>query len=539
MARALETFYGLWRTVTASSARVTSTLTTALVMSLHKSTAPKARTAGDTSPVSPVSPVAPSSPAHRAWQRGVNVVFVLLLIAVVVNGLVALSSFRLLVMRERLISQSRGTEVRIATLESQLLDAENSQRGYLLTGDPRYLSSYTAARAAIETEVEQLQALIATDDAQQQRVITLKPIINTKLAELQQGIDLRARQQTDAAIAVLGSAASTQTTAALRARLSELAAAEQQQSGNWLRLADRRLTETQITTLVATLADILLVLAFFIFVRRSLAAREQHLRHEQQARATAERAVELRDQFLSIASHELRTPVTALLTTVALLERRFQSDHVQDDLQQQGFAVLERQLARLEGLIATMLDISRIDRGQLQLASETVDLVAVVRTLIEEVQPTTESHTIEVVAAEPALLVRGDRLRLVQVVLNLLQNAIKYSPQGGPLTVALERDGEWASLSVTDRGMGISQEALPRVFDRFYRAPSVRSEHISGLGIGLYVTREIVALHHGEITASSTEGAGSTFTVRLPLLTSEVDGQGANGHDAARPISCE
>lgn len=528
MARALETFYRLWRTVTVSAARVTSALTT----SFHWLTV---RQAGD---------ISPSSLTHRAWQRGANVIFVLLLIAVVVNGFIAVSSFRLLVTRERLISQSRGTEIHIATLESQLRDAENSQRGYLLTGDPQYLSSYTAARAAIATEVEQLQALTATDDSQQRRVASLEPLINTKLAELQQGIDLRAQQRTDGAIAVLGSPASTQTTAALRARLSELAAEEQQQSKNWLRLADRRLTEAQITTLIATLADILLVLAFFIFVRRTLAAREQHLRHEQQARATAEKAVELRDQFLSIASHELRTPVTALLTTVALLERRFQSDRV-DKLQQLSFEVLERQLGRLEGLIATMLDISRIDRGQLRLASETVDLVAVVRGVVEEVRPTTESHSIEVVAAARTLLVRGDKLRLEQVVLNLLQNAIKYSPQGGPITIELQRAGEWASLSVTDRGMGIPREALPRIFDRFYRAPPVRSEHISGLGIGLYVTREIVALHQGEIQVSSTEGMGSTFIVRLPLLVSEeadgqvVNDQDASGHDAAHPIPGE
>lgn len=509
MAHPLETLRHVRRTVSTSAARATSALA---------------------APFHWLTPRGAEDPAtsHRTWLRAIRLVFVLLLIAVVVNGLIALRSFRLLVAGERLVTQARANEARIAAVETRLLDAENSQRDYLLTGDPKYLSSYAAARAAVETELEQLQALTA-DDAQQQRVTALKPLISARLAELQQSIDLRSQQRLDAAIAVLGSAASAQTTADIRALLSELAAEEARLRDDRLRAANQSLTDAQITTLVATLADILLVLAFFVFVQRSFAAREQHLLHEQQARATAETAVELRDQFLSIASHELRTPITALFTTAALLERRFQPEIARDELQRQSFAVLQRQLARLETLIAAMLDISRIDRGQLGLIWERVDLVALVRTVVEEVRVTTEAHTIEVGSPVHELLVRGDALRLEQVVQNLLQNAIKYSPEGGPIQVELQRVGEWASLTVADRGIGIPQDVLPQIFDRFYRAPAVRSEHISGLGIGLYVTREIVELHQGEITVSSTEGVGSIFTVRLPLLTPAAESQEAAG----------
>jgi signal transduction histidine kinase len=127
------------------------------------------------------------------------------------------------------------------------------------------------------------------------------------------------------------------------------------------------------------------------------------------------------------------------------------------------------------------------------------------------------------VPTTPTLLVRGDALRLEQALRNVLQNAIKYSPAGGEVRVEAQRGGAWAALTVTDQGIGIPPEALPQLFDPYYRAPSVRSEHISGLGIGLFVTREIVALHGGEIAVSSAEGLGTTVSIRLPLLTADAE----------------
>jgi signal transduction histidine kinase len=530
MARALEAMHrlwrGLWRMVRTSVASVLETAGDGLT----------AGSASGASSAATASTAATASMSHRRWTRGTTLVFVLLLIAVVVNGLIALRGFRLLVAGERLVSQADATEARVVTVQTRLLDARNTVREYLMTGDPQYLATYATARMAVETEITRLQELTATDTApQRQRVTALRPLISAKLAELQQSIDLRANQQSDAAIAILDSAASVQTTAATTALLDALAMAEQHERDIRLRAADQSLKDVQMTMLLATLADILLVLAFFVFVQRSLAARERHLRQEQQARVVAETAVALRDQFLSIASHELRTPITALLTAVTLLQRRLQGELARDDVQRQSFAVLRRQLARLDALITTMLDVSRIESGQLALTWATVDLVALARMVAQEAQSTAEVHTIELdVPATHELLVRGDALRLEQALHNVLQNAIKYSPEGGVVRVELQRVGAWASLTLTDQGIGIPEVALPQIFDQFYRAPTVRSEHISGLGIGLFVTHEIVTLHGGEIAVSSTEGLGTTVTVRLPLLTAEAEDQAAAGEDAPR-----
>ncbi len=125
-------------------------------------------------------------------------------------------------------------------------------------------------------------------------------------------------------------------------------------------------------------------------------------------------------------------------------------------------------------------------------------------------------HTLSILGAEEMLIIEGDAARLEQVLQNLVQNAIKYSPTGGPITVELSRDCQRVRLAVTDRGIGIPAADLPRVFTRFHRARNAEALHITGFGVGLYVVREIVRLHGGEIEVASQEGQGSTFTVWLP-----------------------
>ena len=121
-------------------------------------------------------------------------------------------------------------------------------------------------------------------------------------------------------------------------------------------------------------------------------------------------------------------------------------------------------------------------------------------------------------------MINGDALRLEQVLQNLLQNAIKYSPKGGPVTLRVEQQGHEVCVAVSDQGIGIPREALPQLFQRFYRAPHQATGGIEGLGIGLYIVKEIVTLHSGTIMVESTEGVGSTFTICLPLALEE-DGQ--------------
>lgn len=234
----------------------------------------------------------------------------------------------------------------------------------------------------------------------------------------------------------------------------------------------------------------------------------------------AQRALKVRDQFLLIASHELKTPITALLGYAQLLERRLQRDGEAGRRNQPMLRSLIEQARRLHRLSVSLLELSRIQSGTFSIDRRILDIVSLTHKVIDELQPMTEHHTIELIAPDEALLVEGDDLRLEQVLLNLLYNAIKYSPGGGPITVRIERQGADVHISVADQGIGIPEEARPQLFSRFFRAGNVDPQQISGMGLGLYVAREIVTLHGGTIVVSSKEGEGSTFTVSLPIVRS-------------------
>jgi PAS domain S-box-containing protein len=244
---------------------------------------------------------------------------------------------------------------------------------------------------------------------------------------------------------------------------------------------------------------------------------------ERSARTEAQEALRIRDAFLSIAAHELKNPLTSLLGNAQLLQRRTIRGATLPERDQQTITVIVDQAGRLNKLIAALLDVSQMETGQLSIERAALDLCALARRVVADVQPTLTQHTLAFSDPGLALLVSGDALRLEQVVQNLLQNAIKYSPAGGIVTVRVEQREQMACVAVTDQGIGIPQEALPRLFQRFYRAEPATSGTISGLGIGLYVVKEIVTLHGGTVTVDSAEGKGSAFTICLPLARATAE----------------
>jgi PAS domain S-box-containing protein len=255
-----------------------------------------------------------------------------------------------------------------------------------------------------------------------------------------------------------------------------------------------------------------------ITARRRLEEERDHLlTREHAARLEAETALRIRDQFLTVAAHELRTPLTTLRGYTEILRRRAEREHTLSERDQRALQIIDAQAKRLHGLIDSLLDIGRIQAGGFTIEKRPLDLCILVRRLVEESQPALEQHSIDLECQEDALIVAGDAGRLEQVVHNLLQNAMKYSPSGGVVTIRVHRQHDRACLAVGDQGIGIPEAAQAHLFQQFYRAPNVEEEQIQGMGIGLYVVKEIVTLHGGEITVVSQEGVGSTFTVSLPL----------------------
>lgn len=236
---------------------------------------------------------------------------------------------------------------------------------------------------------------------------------------------------------------------------------------------------------------------------------------ERAARQEAEVAVRQRDEFLSIAAHELKTPLTSLSGQAQLTLRQLRrAGPIDPDRIMRSLEVIAGQSNRLTMLLNQLLDVSRIEAGKLALMKAPTDLTALVAGIVSVIQPSTNRHQIRLVA--PAELQASvDPLRFEQVVTNLLDNAIKYSPAGGEIEVTLSQpDPDTAELSVRDYGLGIPPAQLTRIFERFYQAHS--DGHSSGLGLGLFVTRQIVELHGGQITAEHPTGDGVRFIVRVP-----------------------
>ena len=236
-----------------------------------------------------------------------------------------------------------------------------------------------------------------------------------------------------------------------------------------------------------------------------------------QAREAAERANTLKDEFLATLSHELRNPLNVILGYSEILLR---TPQIVESQQLRGLSEALRRNAQSQSqLINDLLDLSRLQMGKVSLNKETVSLAGIVTSSIETVRidANAKQITIDVNIPNDLLFIEGDSLRLQQIVWNILNNAVKFTPSQGTITVSLSVEGEEAVLSVADNGLGISPEFLPHVFEMFRQADPSSVRRQGGLGIGLALVQQLVGLHGGSVTADSKGlGHGACFTIRLP-----------------------
>jgi signal transduction histidine kinase len=217
-----------------------------------------------------------------------------------------------------------------------------------------------------------------------------------------------------------------------------------------------------------------------------------------------------KDEFIGLASHELKTPLTSINGYLQVLRRL-----VTDSQHQKFLDKATLQVSKLTSLVSDLLDVSKIEAGKLKLTIADFDLKEVTTDAIELIQQSTTKHDITFQTDLQHCRVAGDAQRIEQVVINLLSNAIKYSPAANLVEVELREDQENVLVSIRDFGFGIDAEKVKHIFTRFYRIDEV-SPNISGLGIGLYLSHEIITRHNGKIWVESQEGEGSTFYFSLP-----------------------
>lgn len=244
--------------------------------------------------------------------------------------------------------------------------------------------------------------------------------------------------------------------------------------------------------------------------------REEQLEREKNLRTEAERANQIKNDFLTTLSHELRTPLTAILGWSQIL--RGSANNAESITR--AVDVIYRNARTLTQLVEDMLDMNRILMGRVKLDLQILDLATVISAAADSVSPSADLKQIRIIKEiDPEVSeIRGDPTRLQQVVWNLLTNAIKFTPKEGTVEIMLDRYQDYARISVRDTGIGIKQEFIPRVFERFTQEDSSTTRKYGGLGLGLAIVKNLVELHSGSVTAESEgEGRGATFRVLLPL----------------------
>ncbi len=240
-----------------------------------------------------------------------------------------------------------------------------------------------------------------------------------------------------------------------------------------------------------------------------------------------------KDEFLAMLSHELRNPLAPILNAVQLLGLR----GGESSLQQQASTIIQRQVGQLVHLVDDLLEVSRFSTGMIHLRREQLDMRAIVEGGVETVRPLIEQrrHTLALHLQPSPIWIDGDATRLEQVVVNLLNNAAKYTDEGGQIGLSLQQEGKEAVLQVRDSGVGIAPDLIPRIFDLFTQAERSLARSQGGLGIGLALVQRIVEMHGGKVAASSVLGQGSEFVVRLPVVLAAEPQPPSSPTEKAKP----
>lgn len=418
----------------------------------------------------------------------------------------------------------QAVRVELEALLRIYLDAETGQRGFIITGDESFLEPYHEAQARLTAGGGRLKAIFG-DDAQ---LFAMRAEIDAlgakKWVVMERGIAARRAGGPEAGAAEVRNGEGKTLMDQMRRRAEEIDERKIREIEAVLRDSERAkwVAALRTTASSAILGSALIGLYFFarMHLQEREAAREamsKALAGERAAHSLAAQANKMKDEFLALVSHELRTPLNAMLGWTSLLK-----EGAEDEKElREGLDTIDRNARAQARLVDDLLDVSRIISGKVRLVITEVNLRAVVASVIDALRPasTARGVTVEFRATSEPAEVLGDSDRLQQIVWNLLSNAIKFTPRGGRVTLSLEHRESTVALAVTDNGPGIRADFIPRIFERFSQGDASTTRGHGGLGLGLAITRHLIELHGGKISAESPgEGLGATFRVEIPIV---------------------
>lgn len=413
----------------------------------------------------------------------------------------------------------------LAALDSVLAgtdDAETGQRGYILTGNTDYLQPYTRAAREIEARLARLRALTADDPYARTEIARIDRDVHAKFAVLARTIALRRGGDAGGAYQIVLTGSGESLMQSVRSRIARMQATENATLVDRQRTAEQSARALDVALAAATTASILLLglLGYFAWRRterreREAAERAELLRREQVARTQAEEAVMVRNQFLIAVSHELNTPLAALIGGVQLLERHLG----RTDLGRQERPLVDvvvTQTNRLRAMVHTLLDVARMQSGQFTLQIAPIDFSAVVERALLAVQPALAGRRVTTHSDAGDLIVLGDDVRLQQVLDILLRTVAHYAQADGTLDVLLAPIEGMLVLTIRGDGAAIPAEALPSPQRGGRNVEGSDSRQVQDVGMSLYIADEIIRTHGGALDIRSSEATGTTITIRLP-----------------------